>query len=135
MVHVNKCLTTNNMAGYDYLIKFFKEEGFRYEDNGSVLSFKIQGVNYLAFKNDNTPFLQILIGCNTDGQSRSKQLEICNSMNQDKFVLKFTVNSDSNRVICSYEFEPNASTTSEDFMAAFAILDKGTDEFFERISK
>lgn len=123
------------MSGYDYLINFFKEEGFRYEEKGNILSFKIQGVNYLAFKNENSPFLQISIGCNTEGQSRSKQLEICNSMNQDKFVLKFTVNSDSDRVICSYEFEPNASTTADDFMAAFMMLDKGTDEFFERLTK
>lgn len=123
------------MAGYNYLIKFFENEGFRYEDKGHILVFKVQGVNYVAFKNENTHFLQITIGCNTEGQSRSKLLEICNSMNREKFVVKFTVASDSNRIMCSYEFEPNASTTSDDFMAAFQMLDKGSDELLERIVK
>lgn len=121
------------MAGYESLIKFFREEGFRYEEKESVLSFKIQGVSYFAFKND-SPFLQIVLICNTENQSRNKLLEICNTLNQEKFVVKFTVTEDSDRVWCSYEFEPNSATTSDDFMAAFQILDKATDELFEKLN-
>lgn len=85
------------MKGFEYLINFFKEEGFRYENKDTLLSFKIQGNNYFAFKNDG-PFLQIVMICNTEGQGRSKLLEVCNSLNQDKFILKFTVTEDSNLV-------------------------------------
>lgn len=122
------------MKGFEYLINFFKEEGFRYEDKDTLLSFKIQGNTFLAFKNDG-PFLQLVMICNTESQGRSKLLEVCNSLNQEKFILKFTVSEDSDRVWCSYEFEPSTTTTSDDFMAAFHFLDKGTDELFERLSK
>lgn len=122
------------MVGYDYLKKFFKEENFHYMEEDAFISFKIEGVNYHAFKQD-TPYLQIIIICNTEGQSRSKILEVCNSMNQDKYVVKFTVTQDSDRVWCSYEFQPTENTASDDFMVIFRLLDKSSDEFFERLQK
>lgn len=127
-----KNLYLKNMKGFEYLVKFLKEEGFRYDENDSRLSFKVQGNPFYAYKNDSR-FLQIVLFLDIEGQNRSKMLELCNSLNQDLFVIKFTVNKDSNRVWCSYEFEPNASTTSDDFMAAFRLLDKYTDEFLEKL--
>jgi hypothetical protein len=122
------------MKGYEYLVKFFKDEGFKYEEKDTWFAFKIQGKNYVAFKSESV-FLQIVMICNTKDYSRSQLLDASNSLNQDKFVLKFTVSDDAETVWCSYEFEPNASTVSDDFMAAFAMLDKGTDELFEKLTK
>lgn len=122
------------MAGYYYLIEFLKEEGYKYEENGNMLTFQIQGVSYLVVKNENTPFLQILIVCNTAGQSRSKQLEICNDMNASIAALKFIVNN-SDRVLCAYGFIPGASTTADDYMTAFTTLYNGAIKFLERISE
>lgn len=120
------------MKGYEYLVKFFKEEGFMYKEEEELFAFKIQGRNYIAFKND-AAFLQMVMVCNTEGNTRSKLLDVSNTLNQNKFVLKFTVTDDAKTVWCSYEFEPNASTTSEDFMIAFGMMDKGTDELFEKL--
>lgn len=48
------------MNGYEYLMKFLKEEGFRMNEEETYFSFKYQGNNFVAFKNDG-PFLQIVM--------------------------------------------------------------------------
>lgn len=119
------------MSGYEYLVRFLLEGGYRYEDHERVITFKIEGVNYIAFKNDDNPFLQITLGCNVEDESRIKLLELCNYLNRQKFILKFTVNSDASSVYCSYEFEPSAITSEDDFMSVFYTMDRATDEFYE----
>lgn len=121
------------MTGFEYLIKFLKEEGFRYDLDGKMATFKIQGTNFLVFNNEG-PFLKILLLCNMEGYSRSQLLELCNSFNQEKVIIKFTVTDDSKRVLCSYEFAPDANTKSDDFMGAFAVLDHYSDQFWERLN-
>lgn len=118
--------------GFDYLKKFFENEGFKYDLKDNVFcTFKIQGVPYIAFNND-APFLQIIISLsNSEGLSREKLLELCNKMNRDKFVTKFTVNDEGDRIWASYEFVPTEQTTAEDFMVIFKMLDVNTDEFLE----
>lgn len=121
------------MAGYKYLLEFFKNEGFRFEEKDSLIMFKIQGRNYLAFKNGDSSFLQIVSIYDVEGISRTKLLETCNSLNEDRFVLKYTINESSDALWCSYEFEPNASTTNDDYMSIFNLLEKGVHDFFEKI--
>lgn len=52
------------MYGYEFLKKFLREEGFRMNDEDSIISFKYQGNNYLVFKSE-SPYLQIVMICNT----------------------------------------------------------------------
>lgn len=128
--------TLLSMSGFDYLSEFLKEEGYRFKEEDHWISFKINGVNFVAFKNDNNPFVQIVCMCSIkpENQNRMKLLELCNKMNQDKFVVKFTLSDDMSSIWASYEFEPNTATVPNDYMAAFNILDKSTDEFFEKLS-
>lgn len=121
------------MAGFNKLLDFFRNEGFRFEEKDSLIMFKIQGCNYIAFKNENNPFLQIVSIYDVEGNSRSKLLETCNTLNQDRFILKYTINEGSDALWCSYEFEPNASTTTEDFMSVFSMLEKGVSDFFKKL--
>lgn len=122
------------MKGFEHLIEFFREEGFRFEEHDTWISFKIEGNGFIAFKND-SPFLQIVMMINVEGRSRTELLETCNTLNQDKFITKFTVNEDSDSVWCSYEFEPTPTTKADDYMLAFRFIDKGTDEFIEKLNK
>lgn len=121
------------MAGFNKLLDFFRNEGFRFEEKDSLIMFKIQGCNYVAFKNEDNPFLQIVSIYDVEGNSRSKLLETCNTLNQDRFVVKYTINEGSDALWCSYEFKPNASTTTEDFMSIFSMLEKGVSDFFQKL--
>lgn len=120
------------MYGYNYLKNFLQEEGFRLNEESSYISFKFQGSTFIAFKSE-SPFLQIVMICNTKSYSRSQLLEVCNTMNSDKFVIKFVV-SDEN-VWCSYEFQPTENTKSDEFETALYLIDKASDELFEKLSK
>ena len=119
------------MSGFDYFKKFLQDEGFRFNNEESFISFKFQGTSFVAFKNDSS-FLQIVLICNAKGKSRSSLLEICNKMNDDRFVVKFVAQEDS--VWCSYEFEPSEHTTSDDFSMALTLLDKSSDELLKSLN-
>ena len=118
------------MAGFNFLLKFLKDEGFKVNEEDNHFSFKYQGSLYIAFKND-SPFLQIVEICNTKSFTRSKLLEVCNEMNEDKFVVKFIVVGEN--VWCSYEFIPTEHTSSDEFELALGFLDKASDEMFEKL--
>lgn len=120
------------MTGFDYLKKFLQEEGFRFTDDDSFISFKFEGNTFLAFKND-SPYLQVLQLLNVANQSRSKLLEVCNKMNDEKFVIKFTVHDD--RVWCSFESKPTDRTTADEFSLMMTLLDRASDDFFEELNK
>lgn len=118
------------MAGFNYLLNYLNEEGFKVEEEEQHFSFKYQGSLFVAFKNDSI-FLQIVLICNVKGVDANKLLEVCNEMNRDRFVCKFIVMDD--KVWCSYEFIPSEHTPSDEFKAALTFLDKGADELFERL--
>ena len=48
------------MAGFNFLLKFLNDEGFKVNEEERHFSFKYQGSLYIAFKND-SPFLQIVM--------------------------------------------------------------------------
>ena len=116
------------MKGYEYLLRFLNNEGFRKSDEGNYFSFKFEGNTDFVFKNESS-FLQILLLLKADGYSRVNMLEACNKLNDDKFVVKFTVHDTT--IWCSYEFEPSDSTSNDDFAMAITLLDKASDEFYE----
>ena len=118
------------MAGFNYLLKFLKDEGSKVNEEDNHFSFKYQVSLYIAFKND-SPFLQIVEICNTKSFTRSKLLEVCNEMNENKFVVKFIVVGEN--VWCSYEFIPTEHTSSDEFELALGFLDKASDEMFEKL--
>lgn len=118
------------MFGYNYLKNFLQEEGFRMNEEDGHFSFKFQGSTYVAFKNEST-YLQIVLICNTGDIDRSHLLEVCNSMNRDRFVVKFVAMQST--VWCSYEFKPSNETSSDDFENIFLLLDKASDEMFEKL--
>lgn len=119
------------MFGYEYLEKFLHEEGFRINEESSFFSFKYQGKNYVAFKNE-SPYLQLVMMCDTSQHPKSKLLEVCNKLNSDKFVVKFIVNGDD--VWCSYEFIPTQKTSGEDFDTILMLLDNSLAELFKALS-
>lgn len=120
------------MFGFEYLRNFLREEGYKVNDEDGHFSFKYQGTVYIAFKNE-SPYLQIIVICNTKDYPRERMLELCNQLNGDKFVIKFIAMDDT--VWCSYEFLPSEHTTNEDFDRTMVLLDKASDELFERLSK
>lgn len=120
------------MFGFNYVQNFLQEEGFRIKDEDGHFSFKYQGSTYVVFKSESN-FVQIVMICNTEGFSRSHILEVCNTMNSDKFVVKFVAME--NTVWCSYEFKPSAKTSSDDFDTILLLLDRASDEMFENLRK
>lgn len=119
------------MFGYEYLKNFLREEGFRINEENTFFSFKYQGKNYVAFKNEG-PYLQLVMICDTSQHSKYKLLEVCNKLNSDKFVIKFIVNDDD--VWCSYEFIPTQKTSGEDFETILILLDNSLAELFNTLS-
>ena len=122
------------MYAYEYLKDFFRRENFTYDDNDNFYSFRYQGTSFVAFKNDG-PYLQIVVICNTKGFDRSKLLEVCNAMNESKFVTKCTVNSNGECVWVSYEFYPDEHTGSDFFLGVLRILDVTSDEMFKKLNE
>lgn len=120
------------MLGIDYLKNYLRNEEFRFEEQDTFINFKFQGVSYYAFKND-SPFLQLVIICNTKDKSRNQCLEVCNKLNSDKIVVKCTV-AENNNVWCNYEFKPSEKTSADEFVAILGYLDKASDELFEKLS-
>ena len=120
------------MKGYEYLLRFLHEEGFRKNDEENFFSFKFEGNTYLVYKND-SPYLQVLLLLRANGYDRTKMLEACNKLNDDKFVVKFTVHDDT--IWCSYEFKPSNETTNDEFALIFTLLDKGSDELYAELNK
>ena len=118
------------MAGFKYLLNFLKNEGFKVNEEDGHFSFKYQGSVYIAFKND-SPYLQIVMICNTKSFMRNRLLDVCNEMNKDKFVIKFVVMDEN--VWCSYEFRPTEQTTSDEFETTLLLLDKASNEMFEKL--
>lgn len=119
------------MYGFEYLKSFLEDEGFKIEEEDDRFTFKYKSTYYTAFKNEK-PFLQIAVMCNTDGFDRKTLLEVCNELNQDKFVTKCSVLDHGCSV--SYECIPNDATTSQEFMSMVRILDAVSDQLFERLS-
>lgn len=121
------------MHGYEYLKKFLSEEGYRITDeNERHFIFKYQGTSVFAFKNE-SPYLQIVVMCNTSKYSRSKILEVCNEINFDKFIVKCMAGEQAAWV--SYEFRPDQHTTNEEFDHIIRVLDNTSDLLFEKLSK
>lgn len=120
------------MHAYEYLKKFFDRNNFRYEEHDNLFAFMVNNVNYLAFKNEG-PFLQVVILCDTAGVLREKLLEASNRVNMSKFVVKITINDDSQGAWCSYEFCPDANTPDDLFMSIFTVLDDASEEFFRHL--
>ena len=116
------------MAAIDYLKNFLRNEGFRFEETENLISFKVQGNNYLAFKNKSS-YLQIttIWGYECD---RHKALEICNELNNDRYIVKCVIVNDS--LWCSWEFLPTEQTTSDNFMSIFNLLESTVRQFFEK---
>lgn len=121
------------MSGFNKFLEFLRNEGFRFEEKDGLVSVKIQGRNYVALNYGESRFVQINCIYDVTGKSRLQLLETCNTLNQDRFVLKYTINEGSDALWCSYEFDPNAATTKDDFMSIFSMLELGAGIFFEKL--
>ena len=116
------------MKGYEFFLRFLKNEGFRTNDEGNYFTFRFQGNTFVVFKHDSR-FLQVIQVIKAEGYTRSRLLETCDKLNDDKFVVKCTVH-DNNIIWCCYETLPNEYTSSDDFELIMTLLDKSTDEFY-----
>lgn len=121
------------MSGFDYLKHFLENQEYHYESDGSLVNFSRKGVNYFAFDNSSSPYVQIVIICNAKSHSKREMLRVCNEINQGKFIIKF-IPRDNGMVWASYEFRPDEHTSSSDFEKILEYLDSITDEFFQKIS-
>lgn len=120
------------MNGYEYLKNFLDVEGYKIKDEEEGhFSFKFQGTIYVAFKND-APYLQIVVMCNTREFDFEKVLRVCNELNGDKFVTKFVALEKT--VWVSYEFMPNYATTNDEFQMILEVLNRNSDELFQRLT-
>lgn len=120
------------MAGIDYIKNYLSNEGFRYEENEGHISFKYEGVKYVALKNSDSPYLQIVIlFFDVNSENRVKCLEVCNEINANKFVIKFTIDDDT--VWCNYELRPTASTTDDEFSTILSLMSQAVDLFYEKM--
>ncbi len=119
------------MNGYDYLKKFLREEGFKYDEKDSFISFKFEGHSFVAFKNDSS-YVQIsMLFYDVNAANRINVLETCNKVNSKRFVVKLTIDDDS--VWSNYEFKPSATTSSDDFMTALSELINSCRMFYEEM--
>ena len=116
------------MAAFDYLKNFLRNEGFRFEETENLITFKVQSINYLAFKNDSS-YLQIATIWDYECD-RHKALEICNELNNDIYIVKCVIVNDS--LWFSWEFLPTEQTTSDNFMSIFNILERTVRQFFAK---
>lgn len=121
------------MYGYEYFKKFLDEENFRYEDDDNMIIVKYQGVTYVAWKNE-TVYLQLTESFfDVDSSNYDKCLRVANELNKERFVLKITVLDDS--IWCNFEFMPNESYTSSDYIQIMHVMDNNADRFIERMQK
>ena len=121
------------MTGFDYFVNYLQEEGYRFKDEGSFISFKYQGTTYLSPKNDSS-FLQVLMMWNVENYDKMKILEACNTVNSNKFVVK-CIMMDNDSVWVSYESEPSVHTTTEDFDTMMQILEHSSQEFMQELNQ
>lgn len=122
------------MSGLDYLKQFLTNEGYKYSDNDNNISFKFQGVQFVAFRNDDSVFLQTaVIFYDVTDENRQQVLEACNAINKDKFMVKFFINGDS--IWCNLEFVPNDTTTAEEFTNYLEMMIANYVSFFDFIKQ
>ena len=121
------------MKGFEYLMRFLDNEGYRRKDEGEgLLTFKFEGNTYFVFTQDSR-YLQVILVLDVDGCSKSQMLEACNVSNNRRFVVKFTVHDTS--VWCSYEFKPSDATTNDEYASVMRTLKNSADDFFEQLKK
>lgn len=121
------------MAGYHYLLNYLQNEGFTFNEDNDQISFKYQRFVFSAFKNE-LQFLQIVAPCITSNVSRDKLLDICNELNDEFFIIKFSMIRED-CCWCSYEFIPTEQTSNEDFEMALDSLYKAGCKLLSSINQ
>lgn len=120
------------MSGLDYFKKFLDEEGYKYTINNENVVFKFQGVQFIAFNNSDSIYLQlVIVFYDVTDENRAQLLEVCNTMNKEKFMVKFTVEGDS--IMCNLEFIPNECITNEDFTNYLEAMCINYMEFYDQV--
>ncbi|MDE6742137.1 MAG: YbjN domain-containing protein [Muribaculaceae bacterium] len=121
------------MYGFEYLKKFLREEGYKIrEEEDDHFTFKFQGTTYVAFKNE-SPYLQVIVICNTEQFPRQEILEVCNQINKDRYIVKCVAMDGS--VWVSYEFLPNETTPGDFYEFVLSELDSDSDLLFKKLTK
>lgn len=129
-------LQSQHKDGYLYLIDFLKNQKYDFSEvDENIIVFTINDTRYIALKQYNTPKLSISVITFVEGIPRRELLEICNSLNDEKMVTKFSISNDSRLMECTYEFVPNESTSTSDFLNILSHLKQCSAEFLERAQK
>lgn len=118
------------MSGYERFKNFLKEDGFKYNEDGTSLAFKYQGFNMLAFMNNGSPYLQLTLILSADGKSADDLVKFCNDRNSERFIVKFTTSDGA--VWCNYEFLPNDHTTAKMYELALDTLCTAAHDAIEK---
>lgn len=82
----------------EYMIEFLQSEGYRYEENPDTghISFKFEGVEYVFVNNSGQQLMQIcILFYDVDRNNRYAVLKACNAINEEKAMVKFTIDEDT----------------------------------------
>lgn len=112
--------------------KYLTDEGYKYTDNDGHITFKYQGTQYVAFKNSDSPYLQItILFYDVNDENRYQVLRACNAINSEKFAIKFTADDDT--VWCNYEFMPDDNTPASRFESILDQMQACYSAFYDKI--
>ena len=99
------------MTAKEIMIKFLEDGGYRYEEIDENICFKYQMVNYIFMHNAGEELLQIvLVFYDVTDDNRQAVLECANKINQEKAMVKLTVDDDSVWINCEDFVDENYNT-------------------------
>jgi len=122
------------MHGYEKFRDYLLDEGYRIiDENDTFFVFRSEGETFFVFKHpsSNVQVTQAL-GARKD-VDRNKLLQLCNEMNDDKFIIKFVLQDDY--VLCSAEFLVGDKVDHDFVEMMLPLLDHVSDEFMVKMSE
>ena len=122
------------MHGYEKFRDYLLDEGYRIiDENDTFFVFRSEGETFFVFKHpsSNVQVTQAL-GARKD-VDRNRLLQLCNQMNDDKFIIKFVLQNE--HVLCSVEFLVGDEVDHDFVEMMLPLLDHVSDEFMVKMSE
>jgi len=118
------------MSAKEIMIKFLNDGNYRYKEVKENICFKYQLVNYVLMHNAAEELLQlVLIFYDVTDENRREVLECANKINQEKAMVKLTVDEDSVWINCEDIVDENYSTDKIAIM--LGLMENALQEFYE----
>lgn len=122
------------MHGYEKFRDYLLDEGYRIiDDNDTFFVFRSEGTPFIVFKHPSSNVQMVLaLGARKD-VDRNRLLQLCNEMNDDKFIIKFVLQNE--HVLCSVEFLVGDEVDHDFVEMMLPLLDHVSDEFMAKMSE